>query len=709
LSKLHNHTLKGTARSEIGRSFFTWANDQQTNAIILDDPDGAVRASTSQETARQAHAWERINGNPDASFYFNYYTTVFTEGLDPAKNYRIKATGYQKTTPEIHLGDSNAPGYFTDGTTILAIPAGSNSFTTQVWANIPDNASRMFRLILEEVNYGILLVSYNEVASKQSWVDFIAAPPINKGAKQPQKNLKFVESTSVVGEFVSGAVIGTGETWTSFAGELAISLVPYVGAWPDLRDVGVKLWKYQRAGLTPTDQFELSISLLGLVSELGVLTDYFVDAAKLSFKAMRLTINTATNGAGFAAAALAVTPILQHAADLLYDWSLKKLGIGGSHTSDSIVGAGGGVSSGGLMGEGESGVTRIQQLLNNLRTEMSEFPLPKKLEDALEAAIKMMELMEKADASVYEWLGRLKTNLGAEYAEKFAPLLKVVGGDKLADVGKRLEELARNDALKKEFADLGSSALISAIAREVKESGTLLKAALGGYSANELADLLMTIGKTTKDLSADSLLIGDFIRGIFVSGKVARSEMHLYFDDLSSMKNSSDATQTKLIRWLIYNLPILSRERPQRISRKLPASPLFEPSLFTGWAINDGRIVSGGRPLHFPGGRIQERLDFVVGLDGKLHLGHRHAFLAENSGNANFVQAAGTITIKNGVVTSLDNNSEHFMPSLIETLQYRQIFEDLDIHFTSRSNLTVYGVDEHGEVIELLSKKILET
>ena len=146
----------------------------------------------------------------------------------------------------------------------------------------------------------------------------------------------------------------------------------------------------------------------------------------------------------------------------------------------------------------------------------------------------------------------------------------------------------------------------------------------------------------------------------------------------------------------------------QEITLKESASPLYEPSTFDHWEINNGIFVNKGKPLHFPGGRSQEKLDFVVGLDGKLYLGHRHAHLARQSGNANKVQAAGTLTIKNGVVVSVDNSSGHFLPSLSETLNYRKILESVGIRFDSRSFITIYGLNNKGEVFELLSKKILE-
>jgi hypothetical protein len=272
---------------------------------------------------------------------------------------------------------------------------------------------------------------------------------------------------------------------------------------------------------------------LGLVSELGVLTDYFVDAAKGSFKAMKLAINAATNGAGFTAAALAVTPILQKAVDLLYDWSITQLGSGG-WLGDSIIGGGSAPNFGGGLGggEGESAINFISRLAAKLATEIG---LPKELREALESAISMMKLMENGNAAVYEWLGAIRTKLGAQYADQLTTLLRVIDGDKLADVGKRLGVLAGSDALKKEYAELGSSALLAGIARSAKIGNKDLSNVLDQFSTVELADLLMTLGKTTKEYFADSILIGDLFQFVMTSRLIAKSDLNHYFDDLAEI------------------------------------------------------------------------------------------------------------------------------------------------------------------------------
>ena len=188
---------------------------------------------------------------------------------------------YGTVAGDLHLGQfSNLYGGVT-----IAIPAGSTSFQTALWANTADGKPRKVRLRLEEEyllststnpNVGDVY-SFREVASHNSWQDVLlvtAADPVKRKSTQ---QVDFIETSGVLGDIVVGAVLGSSGTWSSFGGEVAISLVPVVGAWPDIRDVGIKLFKYNQAGLNEVDQFELAISALGIIGELGGPLDYFVD------------------------------------------------------------------------------------------------------------------------------------------------------------------------------------------------------------------------------------------------------------------------------------------------------------------------------------------------------------------------------------------------------------------------------------------------
>ncbi len=105
------------------------------------------------------------------------------------------------------------------------------------------------RLILEReldvytTEHG-LITEWTEVRAKNSWVDVLAVPTVasyDPESDQAIREVPFVETTSVLSEFVKGVVVGSSGTWSSFSGELAISLVPILGAWPDVRDTISKL------------------------------------------------------------------------------------------------------------------------------------------------------------------------------------------------------------------------------------------------------------------------------------------------------------------------------------------------------------------------------------------------------------------------------------------------------------------------------------
>lgn len=129
-----------------------------------------------------------------------------------------------------------------------------------------------------------------------------------------------------------------------------------------------------------------------------------------------------------------------------------------------------------------------------------------------------------------------------------------------------------------------------------------------------------------------------------------------------------------------------------------------------GWNIDNGKFYVNGQLLSHVRSPSQsgEKLNFVIGLDGKLYLGYRHAHLAKLSGNVKEVQAAGSLTIKNGVIKYIDNDSGHFLPSLAESLRYRRLFEQLGVKFGAQTHLRVYGLDKDGRVIVRLYKKILD-
>jgi hypothetical protein len=122
-------------------------------------------------------------------------------------------------------------------------------------------------------------------------------------------------------------------------------------------------------------------------------------------------------------------------------------------------------------------------------------------------------------------------------------------------------------------------------------------------------------------------------------------------------------------------------------------SGLQNPKILEGIEIRDGKIYNQSGTLHNP----NRGVDFVVGSDGNLYLGNKHQYLAKFGGDKNEVIAAGTMKVKNGKVTVVENSSGHFLPTKAETLNYPQILREFGIDLTG-SQLFIYG--KSGGIIQ---------
>ncbi len=73
-----------------------------------------------------------------------------------------------------------------------------------------------------------------------------------------------------------------------------------------------------------------------------------------------------------------------------------------------------------------------------------------------------------------------------------------------------------------------------------------------------------------------------------------------------------------------------------------------------------------------------KNVDFVIDMDGNLHIGRGHSYLA----GGNSVQAAGTMKVNSqGYVRLITNESGHFQPTTVQAMNYPTVFRNagLDI------------------------------
>ena len=75
--------------------------------------------------------------------------------------------------------------------------------------------------------------------------------------------------------------------------------------------------------------------------------------------------------------------------------------------------------------------------------------------------------------------------------------------------------------------------------------------------------------------------------------------------------------------------------------------------------------------IHIDGG--VQNVDFVIDMDGNLHLGRGHSYLSDGSS----VQAAGTIKVNSqGYIRLITNESGHFQPTTAQALNYPTVFKN---------------------------------
>ncbi|MEK3966071.1 MULTISPECIES: hypothetical protein [unclassified Paenibacillus] len=82
-------------------------------------------------------------------------------------------------------------------------------------------------------------------------------------------------------------------------------------------------------------------------------------------------------------------------------------------------------------------------------------------------------------------------------------------------------------------------------------------------------------------------------------------------------------------------------------------------------------------------------VDFVVDMNGKLHIGRGHSFLA----NGESVQAAGKLKLNNqGQVRSISNLSGHYTPSIEQAKLFSQVLEQIGVK-TKNAWLEIYTIE----------------
>lgn len=85
-------------------------------------------------------------------------------------------------------------------------------------------------------------------------------------------------------------------------------------------------------------------------------------------------------------------------------------------------------------------------------------------------------------------------------------------------------------------------------------------------------------------------------------------------------------------------------------------------------------ITENGR-VHIENG--VQNVDFVIDMDGNLHIGRGHSYLAGGSS----VQAAGTMKVNSqGYIRLITNESGHFQPTTVQAMNYPTVFRNAGLN-----------------------------
>ncbi|WP_123922037.1 hypothetical protein [Flavobacterium sp. LM4] len=95
-------------------------------------------------------------------------------------------------------------------------------------------------------------------------------------------------------------------------------------------------------------------------------------------------------------------------------------------------------------------------------------------------------------------------------------------------------------------------------------------------------------------------------------------------------------------------------------------------------------------------------VDFVITTKGELKIGKKHHFL----GNANDVEAAGTIKTVNGKLRKISNSSGHYFPTIDETNKFPEIFRQLGI---DTKGVSLEIIDETNKFPEIFRQLGIDT
>ena len=176
----------------------------------------------------------------------------------------------------------------------------------------------------------------------------------------------------------------------------------------------------------------------------------------------------------------------------------------------------------------------------------------------------------------------------------------------------------------------------------LKESGTIYESFADMMSPDDAAKYLDLL----ENGSREGLTSAELADALLVSQKVG-------YEDVWDLRNAGDVLES-------------GSGSVQTISNKFPndnqAGKRFD------------YITENGR-VHIENG--VQNVDFVMDMDGNLHIGRGHSYLAGGSS----VQAAGTMKVNSqGYIRLITNESGHFQPTTVQAMNYPTVFRNAGLN-----------------------------
>ncbi len=362
--------------------------------------------------------------------------------------------------------------------------------------------------------------TYQEVPSTRSWTDVVV------GSGQSLANHKSFAASAV--SFAWGAAAGGSGLDETLVGDIAISVIPGIGVYADIRDLAIEVLRFLGKGSDRFDSIAFSIAALGVFTEVTPHLDLVTDAVRGAYRAMRSIRHTATGAQVY----LAVHPFI---GDFLVEF-FKKIPFYVANGFPSATGSGEGTPSlrlGSLIAEGEPPAALLRDFATFVQ-RLSTGPAGHRFSLLIKAMNEGSDAFTRALADLQSQLGARNKELigaildGMRNSEDFVQLITKLADDAAVTaplVGKEAEEVLRESVLLLTGSIRKSAAAADAYAFHFSNGRVNDIAAIVSSAVNGMLRVQVSTADST-------LLLGNLMEKI---GKSHLLRVRRAFDNMSSL------------------------------------------------------------------------------------------------------------------------------------------------------------------------------